>query len=113
MKNISLTTHFAHSLITEVTNMTKDISSNDKLGLGIRIFLYNYPYEEFSGYWLYNIYPKPPKLEVNFINKVILYALNKKLNDEEVGIIVRKFTTTYLKKPGHTLLWSELNNVKK
>lgn len=109
MKNISLTTHFAHSLVTEVTNMTKTISSNEKLGLGVRIFLYKYPFEEFSGFWWYNIYPNPPKLEDNFINKVIFYALKKKLNDEEVGIRIRKFTTTYLKKPGKTLLWSELN----
>ncbi len=113
MKNISLTTHFAYSLVTEVSNMTKTISDNEKLGYGVRMFLANYPYQEFSGYWWYNIYPNPPKLEDKFINKVIFYALKKKLSNEDVGIRMRKFTTTYLKKPGRTLLWSELNNMTK
>lgn len=113
MKDISITTHFAYSLVTEVTNMTKSISNNEKLGLGVRMFLYNYPYEEFSGYWWYNIHPEPPKLEDKFITKVIFYALKKKLTDEEVGTRVRKFATTYLKKPGRTLIWSELNTITK
>lgn len=112
-QSLPITTHFAHTLITEVTTMAKTISSNENLGKNVRTFLKNYPYEEFSAWWWYDIYPKPPELEEKLISKTIFYASRTRLNDEEVGKRIRTFTTTYLKKPGHTLVWSELYASKK
>lgn len=107
---ISPTTKFVHEFIEKLRQSTLDISSDEKLGLEIRTFLADYKHPLFAAFWWNNIMPSPPKLEDEYFRKAFEYAV-KDINNEEYGKRIRTFTQDFWSKPGHTLLYSKLNEL--
>lgn len=104
-----ITTKFVHELIEILLELNKKQIKDEELGKETRQFLMNYNHPELAMFWWHEITPSPPKLEDEYMKKVIKYANKKSLDNEEVGKRMRKFTQDFWVKPGHTLVWTPLH----
>lgn len=103
-----MTTRFVHDLIEKLKELTLANSSDENLGLETRKFLASYNHPTLAAYWWNDISPAPPRLESEYIAKVLFHA-RRKLSHKEIGNRIRKFTHDFWNKPGHTVVWTRLN----